>query len=261
MQECIHMRSFIGWVGGKSCLAGKIVKLFPAHKTYVEVFGGAGWVLFKKDPKISRAEFYNDINGDLVNLFRVVKHRPAELVERLNLVLHSRETFREFYNQELSPNDEVERAARFYYVTRSSFGCVPWKGWGYSKKDKPKTLRNLEFLTRISKRLENVYIDNRSYEKIIPGLDSKDTLFYLDPPYWIEGEKFYQHNFSLQDTEQLRAFLDKIKGKFILSYNDNPNVRYLYRGFKIQSTSPIHYSMNNKRKTVRRRSEIIISNF
>ncbi len=61
----IFMRSFIGWVGGKSRLAGDIVKLFPKHKTYVEVFGGAGWVLFKKSPESSQVEVYNDINGNL----------------------------------------------------------------------------------------------------------------------------------------------------------------------------------------------------
>jgi len=254
------MRSFIGWVGGKSRLAGDIVKLFPVHKTYVEVFGGAGWVLFKKAPEISQVEVYNDINGNLANLFRVVKHRPGELVEALNLVLYSRETYYRFLKQIDAPvDDEVQRAARFVYIVKNSFGSGCGKGWGYGKTSKAKTVADLSFLYEVQKRLKSVYIDNRSFEKVIAAFDSKDTLFYLDPPYWIDGQKFYQHEFSTKDHERLRVILGKIKGKFVLSYNDKSEVLRLYRGFKICTTSPVHYSMNNKRETVRRKSELIIT--
>lgn len=256
------MRSFIGWVGGKSRLAGDIVKLFPAHKTYVEVFGGAGWVLFKKPQESSKVEVYNDINGDLVNLFRVVKHRPAELVEALNLVLYSRETYYRFLKEiDVHVDDEVQRAARFFYLVKNSFGSNPVSGWGYGKARKAGTIVDFSFLKEIQERLKSVYIDNRSFEKVISAFDSKDTLFYLDPPYWIDGEKFYKHEFSQEDHERLRAILGKIKGQFVLSYNDKSEVLRLYRGFKIQTTSPIHYSMNNKREKIRRKSELIITSF
>ncbi len=132
-------RCFLSWVGGKSRLAPVIVKQFPEHKTYVEVFGGAAWVLFRKEP--SHVEVYNDINGDLANLFRVVKHRPSALVERLSLILYSRESYKEFVGEwKERPTDEVDRAASFIYVVRSAFGAKPAGGWAYGKTSKPRTV-------------------------------------------------------------------------------------------------------------------------
>lgn len=93
------MKSFIGWVGGKSQLARHIISQIPAHTCYVEVFGGAGWVLFAKDKSSSAVEVYNDVNGELVNLFRVVKHRSAALAEALNLMLYSHEIYRKFQRE------------------------------------------------------------------------------------------------------------------------------------------------------------------
>ena len=253
------MRSFISWVGGKSKLAPEIVKQFPEHKTYVEVFGGAGWVLFRKEP--SKVEVYNDLDGDLVNLFRVVKHRPSALVERLNLVLYSRESYKEFTQKwkERLP-DEVDRAASFLYMLRSAFGAKPGGGWAYGKTSKTRTIVDLDFLKEVQERLRMVYIDCQSWEKVIKAFDSPDTLFYLDPPYWL-GEKFYQHEFTPESHVALRDRLSAIDGKFLLSYNDSKEIRKLYKGRKIRSTGPIHYCGNNKRESARMMSEILIRNF
>ncbi len=189
-----------------------------------------------------------------------MKHRPGELVEALNLVLYSRETYFRFLQEIDNPlEDEIQRAARFIYVVKNSFGSGCGKGWGYGKTSKAKTVADLAFLNEIQGRLKSVYIDNRSFEKVINAFDSKDTLFYLDPPYWIDAQKFYQHDFSPEDHERLRAVLGRIKGKFVLSYNDTKEIRSMYRGFKILATSPVHYSMNNKRSQPRKKSEIIIT--
>lgn len=256
------MRSFIGWVGGKSKLAGDIVALFPEHQTYVEVFGGAGWVLFKKDPASSKTEVYNDINGDLVNLFRVVKHRPSALVEELNLMLYSRETYTRFVKEFDQPiEDEIRRAARFLYVVKGSFGSKVCGSWGYGRKQKAKKIIDLAFISEVRDRLEAVYIENSTFQKVIATFDSKDTLFYLDPPYWIEGEKFYQHELSPDDHGVLNEVLRGIKGRFVLSYNDCDQVRDLYREFNINSTKAIHYSMNNIRDQARKKQELLITNY
>jgi len=111
---------------------------------------------------------------------------------------------------------------------------------------------------KVADRLREVYIDNRSFEKVIQAYDSPETLFYLDPPYWINGQKFYTYEFSPADHAHLRDVLSAISGKFVLSYNDCSEVRNLYRGFKLQSTAPVHYCLNNKRSTARKRHEIII---
>ncbi len=256
------MKSFIGWIGGKSKLAGDIVGLFPKHKTYVEVFGGAGWVLFRKDPAHSIVEVYNDINGDLVNLFRVVKHRPSALVEQLNLVLYSRATYTRFVKEFDQPvEDEVRRAARFIYILKSSFGSKVGASWGYGRTQKAKTIIDLKFIETVRERLQSVYIENNPFEKVIATFDTKDTLFYLDPPYWIEGEKFYQHELTQDDHGRLNEVLRGIKGRFVLSYNDCDAVRDLYHGFNVQTTKDVHYCLNNKRDEARKKSELIITNY
>jgi DNA adenine methylase len=254
------MKSFLSWVGGKSRLAPVIVKQFPEHKTYVEVFGGAAWVLFYKEP--SKVEVYNDIDGDLVNLFRVVKHRPSALVERLNLILFSRETYGAFFEKwKDKTDDETERAALFLYYIRSSFGAMPNTGWGYSKKAKAKKIIDLEFVLKVQERLQAVYVDRQSWSKVLTAFDSSETLFYLDPPYWIPGQKFYMHDFNQEEHKALRDRLSSIEGKFLLSYNDSKEVRKLYRGFRVRSTAPVHYAANNKRTEARMKRELIIRNY
>lgn len=159
------------------------------------------------------------------------------------------------------PVDEVERAASFIYVVRSAFGAKPGGGWAYGKTSKPRTVVDLDFLSEVQKRLSAVYIDGQSYSKVIAAFDSPDTLFYLDPPYWIPGEKFYRHEFNKEHHEALRDLLSTIEGKFVLSYNDSRVIRKLYRGFRVRSTGPIHYSGNNKRTSARMKTELIIRNF
>lgn len=192
------MNSFIVWVGGKSRLAGTIVKMFPPHRTYVEVFGGAGWVLFKKEP--SKCEVYNDRYDDLVNLFRVVKYSPAEFTETLNLILFSRKTYYEFSGR-LKGRDwhnEMERSAAFYITLKQSFGGQPGHGWGLSRARGAKTLIDYDLIQAVAKRLERVYIENRDFEAIIKLYDSPETLFYLDPPYW-STEALYRVKFTTDD--------------------------------------------------------------
>ena len=88
------MRSPIKWFGGKSALAERIVARMPPHVCYVEVFGGAAWVLFRKER--SKSEIYNDLNGDLVNLFGVLRDRPHYFISRAAFLLRTREDFYRF---------------------------------------------------------------------------------------------------------------------------------------------------------------------
>ena len=111
------------------------------------------------------------------------KRRPAALVEQLNLALFSRSTHYRFLNNINAPNDdEVERAVRFYYLIKTSFGSTCLSGWGYSKTNKSKSLVSLDIFNQVRSRLEGIYIENRSFEKVIAAYDSKETLSYLDPP-------------------------------------------------------------------------------
>jgi len=224
--------SLIGYIGGKHFLVRTLLGLIPAHRVYVEVFGGGAHLLLNKEP--SHIEVYNDINGDLVNLFTVVRDRPDDFVKAFDLWLYSRE-LRERYLREPMPTDPVERAARFFFLIESSFsGDIHggMKGTGGKVKNEARTFfRKLQRIHEISRRLRNVFIERRDFREIIKLYDSKDTFFYCDPPYW-EAQSFeYQYDFTEKDHVDLWDLLRRIKGKFLLTYGDSSIIRALYKDF------------------------------
>ncbi len=260
------MKSFIGWVGGKSILAKHIVSLMPPHRCYVEVFGGAGWVLFKKNP--SNIEVWNDLNNDLVNLFRVVRNNLEEFINRQYFLLPSREEYALFTKNYRTNNfkDDIDRAITFYYLIKNSFSGMIFSGWSYSTVRASSYHLDIEHLKAVRERLKRVYIENLSFEKLIPYWDRKETLFYCDPPYFkllnMKGRQYYQCSFTLDDHIKLRDILKKINGKFILSYDDHPEVKKLYKDFHIIHTEPVRYNAVNLRVTSAKRvSELLITNF
>lgn len=174
-----------GWRGGKSKLAGAIVERIPDHNCYAEPFAGAAWVLFRKGP--SKVEVLNDINRDIVNLYRFVQASPEDFCRRLEYALCSRAVFNDYINTDPDSLDDGERAIRFYYILQHNFGGkVNGKSFASSKA----RLRgiNLEAfpmqLKVIHKRLARVCIECLTYAELIRRYDGPRTFFYVDPPYW-----------------------------------------------------------------------------
>ncbi len=112
----------VPWMGGKSRLAAKLLPLFPTHKCYVEVFCGGAALYFLR-PMPAPVEVINDINGDLVNLYRVVQHHLEEFVHQFKWALSSRKIFE--WQQMTVPDTltDIQRAARFYYLQQHAFGA------------------------------------------------------------------------------------------------------------------------------------------
>lgn len=253
--------SFSGWLGGKSQLARTIVELMPEHKTYVEVFGGAGWVLFKKTP--SRAEIINDVNDDLINLYRILKFHFNAFLAEFDHQLFARTTFNEMRKNERGLTD-IQRAANFYFLLRAAFSCQLHGSFSYSRERKVglklgDELR--EHLNSIHERLQNVVIENASYDYVIKRMDAPETLFYLDPPYWDCENNYGNGIWSKEDFYKLKAHLDKIHGRFILSLNDTPEVRELFKDYKIQHRK-IRWSVNSRAAHEDHNgNELIITNF
>ena len=243
------MKNFIPWMGGKSLLAKKIVALFPDDiNRYIEVFGGGGSVLFCKE-KHADLEVYNDFNSDLVNLFRCAKYHRGELQREISGYFNSREMFEDIKaKMNLHGFTDIQRAAMFYVIAKLSYGSN-MRTFGGRK-------RNLssDYLEQIEKRLENVVIENMDFEKLIKKYDSPNALFYCDPPYY-KTENFYDTVFTVTDHERLKAVLSGIKGRFVLSYNDDEYIRELYKDFKI---IPIERQNSLSRGTYK---ELIIKNF
>ncbi len=248
------MNSLICWIGGKRLLRNQIMEEFPeSFDKYVEVFGGAGWVLFAKD-RHAKEEIYNDIDGSLVNLFRCVKYHPSELQRELDYCLCSREVFRNSLEEiKLKSLTDIQRAARFFLLVKTSFGS---KCGTFNKR--PIDLKaKVEDIGKISERLRRVVIENLSYEKLISSYDNAATLFYLDPPYICK--KMYEYDFEKEDHYNMKNILEQIKGKFVLSYNDCEEIRELYKDYHIVTTERQSNLAAGKSKVMYK--ELIIKNF
>lgn len=254
------LKSPISWVGGKFYLRKQIIERIPEHTCYVEVFGGAGWVLFAKEQ--CKSEVYNDLHGALVNFFRVVKHRPAEFIERLKWILPSRELYEVWYDSHDEPFDEVERAIRFFYKLRLSFGGSDIIH-SYTRKTTGKVnldIGNLaEILEPVHKRLSRVSIEQDDYENLFKVYDRPHTFFFCDPPYFLP-EGLYKYSFEPEDFERFRDAICNIKGKFLITLNDHPEVRRLFKDFNIEKYK-LRYTLSKSPNRKKHGDEIFISNY
>ncbi len=248
------MDSFIAWVGGKKLLRKEICSRFPQNfNKYVEVFGGAAWVLFHKENHAD-TEIYNDLNSNLTNLFKCVKYHSNAIGEELELVLNSRDFFNDFkclYN--VDTLTDIQRAARYLYMIKASYGAKVTTYGG-----KTRDITNTDFLKTVKERLKHVIIENKSFEKIIEQHDAEDTLFYCDPPYH-GAEKYYGLQFADEQHSLLNKCLSDIKGKVIVSYNDCEFIEHLYKGWnidKIQRSNNLSLKAENKTY-----KELIITNY
>ncbi len=253
------MDSFIAWVGGKKLLRKEIVNRFPEEgmKKYVEVFGGAGWVLFYKE-KHAEKEVYNDINSELVNLFRNVKYHPEAVAKELEFTLSGREIFERYKAADISQMTEIQRAARYLYLIKLSYGATV-RSFGCRARE----AADLDVLHKVKKRLTGVLIENKSFTKLIPAQDREGTLFYCDPPYH-NTEKYYDTGEVVFNEEMhilLRDTLKGIKGKFILSYNDDEFIRELYKDFIIEEVERSDNLKMAMGEAGSRYKELIIRNF
>ena len=252
-------KSPLAWLGGKSRLADRIIERFPAHETYCEVFAGAAWVLFKKPE--SDVEIINDINRDLVNLYRCVKHHLAELCAQFRWMLVARDEFDRFMQTPADTLTDIQRAARFYYLAKTAFGArisKPTFGIAASAPSRLNLLRVEEDLSEAHLRLARVYVENRPYAQVLERFDKAGTLFYLDPPYWGCEDDYGVGIFQRDDFVRLAGILDSLKGRFIVSLNDRPEVREVFANFQIEAV-PTRYSISARAN--QKVGEVLITNF
>lgn len=209
----------------------------------------------RPDPKSRYTEVYNDINGDLVNFWKYIKQHPEAFVTELNQYLVSREMFDTFAQHE--PKTELERAIRFYFQLACSYGSRS-KNFCIMQGYKYMPLRNLEKVKAASERLKQVIIEKQDFEKLIARFDTPNTFFYLDPPYYTK-----EHLYDREDAnaftkhDKLAVILSQIKGKFLLSYNNDPFIRTLYQGFTIDEVEA-QYTVSGAFQT---ETELLIRNY
>lgn len=253
------MKSIIPWLGGKSLLAKKIIPLIPQHLCYVEPFAGAGNVFFKKEP--STAETLNDINSDLVTLYRVVKHHLSEFIAQFRYVLVAREEFERLMSVPPNTLTDIQRSARFYYIVKNSYGAKAYEQtYGYSATRPPRLniLRIEEELSEAHRRLCRVNIENLPYADCIKRYDRKETFFYLDPPYHGCEDVYGKSIFSEADFQVLASLLKELRGNFMLSLNNTEFIREAFKAFTFEEVKTTYSILKGKRKEV---TELLITNY
>jgi len=255
------MNSPIGWIGGKRSLRATILERFPKDGVgrYIEVFFGAGWVFFGREKHLGQLEVINDKDGQLVNLWRCIKYHRAALQEELAWILSSRETFQNALSQVyVSGLTDIQRAARYFYLIKTSFGCDKCTFATAGKSIQT----SLDYLTKVQERLKGVIIENRDFDPILKTYDRIDALFYLDPPY-LGTEHYYDSSstFVEEDHARLAAALKKLKGRFVLSYNDDPYIRKLYEGWCSVESIERRNLLSGAGKNQKNFAELIIRNY
>ncbi len=204
---------------------------------------------------IAKLEVFNDIDGQLINLYRCVKCHCEELQKEIRWVLNSREIFLDYREQELCRGlTDIQRAARYFVLIKESYGSNA-RSYGCGKRNLQKPV---DYFSAIRDRLQNTIIENSDFESLIKLYDSADSLFYLDPPYH-GTERYYPGSFSEEDHRRLEEALKSIKGRFILSYNDDSFIRELYSDFSVEFVSQ-RYSLKRSDPS-RKFTELLIKNY
>ena len=248
----------LSYIGGKNRLATKIISLLPEHTTYVEPFAGGAQVLFHKMP--SNVEVLNDLDFEIVNFFRVCQWHYEEFVRYLKFCLVSRKLHEMHLATNPATLTDIQRAGRFFYLQKNSFGGLILKQkfhYGVTQPSNYNPARIPEIIERTHKRLERVQIESLPYEKILEKYDRPTTLFYLDPPYW--ERVLYKFNFSESDFRGLEQRLRAIQGKFILSLDERPEVRELFKNFRFEQVELAYTAKRNVKGN--RTKELLILNF
>lgn len=248
------------YMGGKSRLAPRIIQHLSAiqHDCYVEPFVGMGGVFLRR-PFHARVEVVNDINRDVTTLFRVLQRHYVPLMDMLRWQITSRAEFQRLVAAVPETLTDLERAARFLYLQRISFGGkVAGRSFGTGPNNPARfdVTKLGAILEDVHDRLAGVTIECLPYSRVIEVYDRPTTLFYLDPPYWGCEDDYGKNVFSPQDFECLAEQLGRIQGQFLLSLNDTPEVRCIFKAFQFEEVQ-VNYSLNGRKQG--RVGELLIS--
>ena len=278
-------------MGNKTSILSILYALFPLnYERYIEPFGGSGAVLLGK-PVPDKFEVLNDYNRNLVNLYRCMRDRPVEFIRALGFLnLNARDDFnvlKKFFRKEefddayfqtqleltevLLPPIEAREIRELYAAAQEDYDLrravmflkllrYSHSSGGKSFASQPFSIRSLFGLVQaFSKRCENVVIENQDFEVLIRHYDREGSFFYCDPPYFT-SEYVYDCGFGWDDHLRLHRALTDAKGKFLLSYNDCPEIRGLYAGCEFFDFTRLH-SMVQRYEVGREFPELLVANY
>lgn len=251
------------YLGGKSKLANEIVRIInqTEHTTYAECFVGMGGIFFRREYK-PKAEVINDYNRNVATLFRILEHHFVSFMEELKWKITSRAEFERLVATDPDTLTDLQRAACFLYLQRTAFGGkVTGQNFGVSARaparfDITKLAAALE---DIHERLAGVVIECLDYKKFIERYDYEGCLFYLDPPYFNCENDYGEGMFNQDEFAVMAECLKGIKGRFIMSINDTPEIRKTFSGFHLSEVGVTYTVAGGANQD--RFGELIIMNY
>ncbi len=226
------------WLGGKRLLASRIVDRLGQmpHITYVEPFVGMGGIFLRR-PFRAKAEVINDASRDVANLFRILQRHFVPLMDMLRWQVTSRSEFERLRAAAPDTLTDLERAARFLYLQRTAFGGkVNGQNFGVSPAAPARfdVTRLAPLLEAVHERLAGVVVECLPWRALLARYDRPGTLFYCDPPYWGCEDDYGVGMFGRQEFEALADTLGTLRGQWLLSLNDVPEVRRIFGRFRIE---------------------------
>ncbi|WP_418314259.1 DNA adenine methylase [Phyllobacterium zundukense] len=226
---------------GQIVLSRKICELIAAtpHSIYAEVFVGMGGVFFRRKA-VPRSEVINDRNGEVVNLFRILQRHYPQFMDTLRFQITSRREFERLKACDAATLTDLERAARFLYLQRLAFGGkVAGQNFGvnYEGPSRFNMNRLAPLLEDAHERLSGVVLENLDWLDFVNRYDRPGTLFYLDPPYWGSEGDYGKQLFGREQFALMAERLGRLKGRFIMSINDVPEIREQFAMFSLQQVS------------------------
>lgn len=266
------MKPPFAYFGGKTGMARSIVSMMPTHRVYMEPFFGSGAVLFAKTP--ATHEIVNDLDGDIVTFFRVLREQPEQLELACSLTPHARDEFSAAYTPGEHPEDDLERARRLWVRINQSFAKTAGNRTGWSNttartQSIPMSIRGrIARFADCAERLSRVTIENCDAAGLVERLATADTVIYADPPYLAAsrvartgGANDYAHDMGSEDEHRrLAKVLNETPATVLLSGYPSPLYDELYEGWEFFDTACRAHSSNaatNKRGS---RTERIWSN-
>lgn len=241
-------------VGGKSKLQKEINLMIPNHEIYAEPFVGGGSIFLYKSP--AKINIINDLDEDIINIWKDVYDLSVDIYESMKFI-PNRELFKSYLNKK-SFDSNYDRLYRNLYLSKVSFSGNRLTYGG--DKQCISTAKKIKNISLQLKNTSNLEIYNEDYKTIIKKFDSKDTFFYLDPPYEIETMTNNWGYKNLNVTPQeICDLLKSIKGKFILSYNKSETIKNIFKDFYIENVIT-KYTLGRGNNT-KIKEELIIKNF
>jgi len=234
------------YIGGKKALFKRLVPLIDGHDhlTYAEPFVGMGGIFLRRQAQ-PKAEIINDRSKDLATFYRILQRHYVAFLDMLRYQLTTRTEFERLQAVDPDTLTDLERAARFLYLQRTAFGGkVAGRNFGVSVERPARfdITKLVPMLEAVHERLAPVTIECLPYDVFIGRYDRRSTLFFLDPPYWGNEDDYGEGMFGRADFERLRTILGGLKGSFIMTLNDLPQVRALFADFDLKPVS-LNYSV------------------